>query len=232
MREKRRMTVAEALKEATRRLKPFRERPRLEAEILLAHHLGCGRTSLLLREREELVREEEFLEGLVEKVLKGQQLLHTLTTELEAGAPPKKGTTKRERKRDEREVVELRRKIGELNEEIKRLRRECRQRKVVRIRSDEEELLKVRRLLEDKERFLRSCEREVSRLRDELIKLKELISRIEGALNAGKIIKKGGEGEPLWKDYVAVPGEFDIKDLVERYREERLKEILAARRTT
>ena len=53
------MTVAEALKEASKRLEFAAERPRLEAEILLAHHLGWERTALLLRDREAL----EDLEG-------------------------------------------------------------------------------------------------------------------------------------------------------------------------
>jgi len=54
------MLIKEGLDKARKMLQDSVERPRLEAEILLAHHLGCGRTSLLLREREELVREEEF----------------------------------------------------------------------------------------------------------------------------------------------------------------------------
>ncbi|WP_456393326.1 peptide chain release factor N(5)-glutamine methyltransferase [Nitratifractor sp.] len=48
------MTVAEALQEATRLLGGAAERPRLEAEILLADHLGCERSMLLLRDREEI----------------------------------------------------------------------------------------------------------------------------------------------------------------------------------
>ncbi len=54
------MTVAEALQEAVRQLQPVADRPRLEAEILLAHHLGCERSRLLLRDREPLEKAEEF----------------------------------------------------------------------------------------------------------------------------------------------------------------------------
>ncbi len=50
----RRMTVSEALQEATQQLRTVAERPRLEAEILLADHLGCERSMLLLRDREEI----------------------------------------------------------------------------------------------------------------------------------------------------------------------------------
>jgi len=54
------MTVVEALKESAQRLESVAERPRLEAEILLAYHLGCDRTDLWLRDREELEKREEF----------------------------------------------------------------------------------------------------------------------------------------------------------------------------
>ncbi len=54
------MMVAEALQEAVRQLQPVAERPRLEVEILLAHHLGCERSRLLLRDREPLEKAEEF----------------------------------------------------------------------------------------------------------------------------------------------------------------------------
>lgn len=54
------MTIAEALRGATANLSGVADRPRLEAEILLAHHLGCERTSLLLKEEEILPGEEAF----------------------------------------------------------------------------------------------------------------------------------------------------------------------------
>ena len=54
------MTIAEALRGATLKLKSVVDRPRLEAEILLAHHLGCERSRLLLRDREALENPEAF----------------------------------------------------------------------------------------------------------------------------------------------------------------------------
>ncbi len=48
------MIVSELLEEAVRLLAGAVERPRLEAEILLADHLGCDRAMLLLRDREEI----------------------------------------------------------------------------------------------------------------------------------------------------------------------------------
>jgi len=54
------MLIKDGLNRAQRMLKDYIERPRLEAEILLAYHLGCNRTSLLLRDREELRDEDEF----------------------------------------------------------------------------------------------------------------------------------------------------------------------------
>ncbi len=60
------MTVSEAIKETTTRLNDVVERPRLEAEILLAHHLGCERSRLLLRDRESLEKPEAFF-ALVER---------------------------------------------------------------------------------------------------------------------------------------------------------------------
>ena len=62
------VTVAEALQEAVRQLRPVVERPRLEAEILLAHHLDCERSRLLLRDREALERPETFF-ALIERRL-------------------------------------------------------------------------------------------------------------------------------------------------------------------
>jgi release factor glutamine methyltransferase len=55
-----------ALKEAAERLRYAAERPRYEAEILLAHHLGCERAMLLLRDREKLADPEAFF-ALVER---------------------------------------------------------------------------------------------------------------------------------------------------------------------
>ncbi len=60
------MKIDEALQAATKKLQPVVERPRLEAEILLAHHLGCERSRLLLRDRERLERPEAFF-ALVER---------------------------------------------------------------------------------------------------------------------------------------------------------------------
>lgn len=167
------------------------------------------------------LQEREFVESLVEKVLKGQQLFLTLQEEFRVEEHVKK----RKRKRDDKEVVELRKRIGELTEELRKLKKECMQRKVIRIKTDEEEILKLKRLLEDKERFLRSCEHEVSRLRDEIFRLKSLIGRIEQALDEGKIIRKGGSGDPLWKNYVATKESLDIKTLVEKYRKERVRQL-------
>ena len=62
------MTVSEALRKATLSLKQSAQRPRLEAEILLAHHLDCERSRLLLRDREALERPEEFF-ALIERRL-------------------------------------------------------------------------------------------------------------------------------------------------------------------
>jgi release factor glutamine methyltransferase len=55
------MTVRDALSDATEALRYAAERPRLEAEILLAHHLGCDRAMLLLRDGEALADPEGFL---------------------------------------------------------------------------------------------------------------------------------------------------------------------------
>ncbi|WP_292663456.1 peptide chain release factor N(5)-glutamine methyltransferase [Nitratifractor sp.] len=60
------MTAAEALSEASVRLRGVAQRPRLEAEILLAYHLGCERSRLLLRDRESLEKPEAFF-ALVER---------------------------------------------------------------------------------------------------------------------------------------------------------------------
>jgi release factor glutamine methyltransferase len=54
------MTVREALAEAADRLRYAAERPRYEAEILLARHLDCERATLLLRDREKLEDPEGF----------------------------------------------------------------------------------------------------------------------------------------------------------------------------
>ncbi|WP_457607523.1 peptide chain release factor N(5)-glutamine methyltransferase [Nitratifractor sp.] len=54
------MKVREALEKATAELRYAAERPRLDAEILLARHLGWERTALLLRDREELEDAEGF----------------------------------------------------------------------------------------------------------------------------------------------------------------------------
>jgi len=55
------MTISDALNLATATLKDKFERPRLEAEILLAHHLGYSRIDLILRDKEELRDIEGFL---------------------------------------------------------------------------------------------------------------------------------------------------------------------------
>jgi len=55
------MTISNALNLATATLKDKFERPRLEAEILLAHHLGYSRIDLILRDKEELRDTEGFL---------------------------------------------------------------------------------------------------------------------------------------------------------------------------
>lgn len=54
------MNIKKALKEATNRLYGLVERPRLEAEILLAYHLGVDRSYLLLRDQELLKDSKEF----------------------------------------------------------------------------------------------------------------------------------------------------------------------------
>ncbi|ADV45672.1 peptide chain release factor N(5)-glutamine methyltransferase [Nitratifractor salsuginis] len=74
------MTIAEALRDAAASLREIAERPRLEAEILLAHHLGCERTSLLLREGETLPREEEFF-ALIER-RKAHEPIEYITNEV------------------------------------------------------------------------------------------------------------------------------------------------------
>ncbi len=56
------MLIKDGLNRAQRVLKDSIERPRLEAEILLAYHLGCDRTTLLLRDQEELRDEAKFFE--------------------------------------------------------------------------------------------------------------------------------------------------------------------------
>jgi len=54
------MTIRDALSYGTEAMRYAAERPRLEAEILLAYHLGWDRTALLLRDREELEDEEGY----------------------------------------------------------------------------------------------------------------------------------------------------------------------------
>ena len=55
------MRVEKALILASKELQKF-DRPRLEAEILLSHHLNCDRVQLLLKSDEELDSFEEFWE--------------------------------------------------------------------------------------------------------------------------------------------------------------------------
>ncbi len=54
------VTIGEGLKEATAQLKGVVERPRLEAELLLAHHMGEDRIWLHTREHERLPDPETF----------------------------------------------------------------------------------------------------------------------------------------------------------------------------
>lgn len=54
------MTLKQALEEATAQLRDVVERPRLEAEMLCAHHLGQPRIYLHIHEQDELKKPEAF----------------------------------------------------------------------------------------------------------------------------------------------------------------------------
>ncbi len=60
------MTIEEALRKASVMLAETASRPRLEAETLLAHLLGCERVRLHLNSSEELIEYEQFF-GLVKR---------------------------------------------------------------------------------------------------------------------------------------------------------------------
>jgi len=62
------MTVSQALKEATSMLSGSVNRPRLEAEILLSHCLGCDRSMLLLRDRDYLPNSNIFFEMINQRL--------------------------------------------------------------------------------------------------------------------------------------------------------------------
>ncbi len=65
--------VSQALEEATKRLKGVVERPRFEAEILLAHYLNCDRSYLLLKDRDILDDSSRFFE-LIDRRLKSEPI--------------------------------------------------------------------------------------------------------------------------------------------------------------
>ncbi len=75
------MNIAEALQDATVRLRPVQDIARLDAEVLLAHVLGRDRTYLHTWPERELCAEElARFEALLQRRLKGEPVAHLTGT--------------------------------------------------------------------------------------------------------------------------------------------------------
>ena len=74
------MNVGEALRAATVRLSATSDTARLDAEVLMAHALGCSRTDLLLRHMAAPV--PDHFDALIERWIPLTYLLNSLTRSL------------------------------------------------------------------------------------------------------------------------------------------------------
>ncbi len=73
------MTIAEALREAAARLSTTSDTARLDAELLMAHTLGCSRSDLLLRHmHRDTVQIPNSFDGMVERRLAHEPIAYIL----------------------------------------------------------------------------------------------------------------------------------------------------------
>ncbi len=186
------------------------------------------------------LQDEEFVETIIERVIKGEQTVRTLLSSLKEGEKEvRRGT---ERKRESKEIVELRRKVGELLREKEKLKKElerAKEREELRkafakgeyIASLEEEIMRLRAERERLREGLRKIYREVHRLEKEVERNREFLKKVKEALQQGKIIgpPEKVEGEEIAKGVVVgeirKSPEEKIKEIIEEYRERRRKEM-------
>ncbi|NPA86626.1 MAG: hypothetical protein GXO00_01315 [Candidatus Diapherotrites archaeon] len=181
------------------------------------------------------IQREEFVEEIIEKVIRGAQ---TAKTVREAFEERKEEVKRRERKRDDRELVLLRKRVGELLREKRELERRLRERERRRVSTGGELVTElegvIQKLKLEKERLLeemRELERELTAERRKRERAEKLLEKIRGAVEEGKLV-----GSPeLIEGELLAPGiaagelrkspEEKIREMIEKYREGRRKEL-------
>ncbi len=185
------------------------------------------------------LRDEEFVETIIERVLKGEQTVQTLLSSFKEKREVRKGV---ERRKDPREVVELRRKVGELMRERDKLKKELerlRERERVRrafargeyIASLEEEIMKLRAEREKLREEVKELEGEVEEVSRRLEEKERVLGRILDAVREGKVVgpPEKVEGTEVLEGVligdVKRSPEEKIREMIEEYRERRRKEM-------
>ena len=181
--------------------------------------------------------DREFIEGIIEKVIRGNQTAKSVQEEFQEER--REVIRERIRRRDSKEIVELRRRIGELLEEKRKLQRKIREleiRKAAKSEGEvisilEAEIFRLRKERDEKSRLIKDLEGRINRLERELSQLRDILNKIRVGVRNGLIIgnKERIEGEEI------LPGvymgkerkspEEKIKELINEYREERRKEL-------
>ncbi len=205
-------------------------------DALAAAHLAYLHYRPLVERVLKRLEEEEFVEELVEKVVRGSQIAKTVREAFEERRKTKKIGEKR--RREEKEIIELKKRIGELMKEKKELEKKLKERERRKALSTpsvvselEAEVFKLRREKEDLLERIRNLERKERSLEAKIRAMEAILKKIEESVKKGLFLgpKEGIEGEEI------LPGVFigkprrslkeRITDLIEEYRKNRRKEL-------
>ena len=205
-------------------------------DALAAAHLAYLHYRPLIERVLRRLREEEFVEELIEKVVRGGQIARTVR---EAFRERVETERKREKRRkEEKELIQLRKKVGELVREKKELLKKLEEREKKRrvsgssiVSELEAEIFKLKREKEDLFERIRRVEREKASLEAKIKALETLLKKIEESVRKGRVLgpKELVEGEEI------LPGVYmgrlrrslkeRISEIVEEYRRRRRKEL-------